>query len=701
MSDSPDFHPTDVIEDADGSLLVVDTGAWYKLCCPTSQLAKPDVLGAIYRVRRRGASPPADPRGRSLKWGAMPPDRLASLLDDGRPAVQARAIHEIARLGTDALTALERAVGTSTSVEARRNAVWALTRIEGAEARRIVRSALTDREERVQLAALHSAGLWRDRVAYAHLAQALASKRPLLQRAAAEGLGRLGDARAVPVLLSTAALPLDRVGEHAVTYALIEIGDASATAAGLKDASSRTQRTALIALDQMQGGALTPETVIPLLTGSDRLLQETAWWMAGRHPGWGGALARFFEDRLSALRPKDSSQDLVDKLAQLGTNASIQELLARTVEHGSSNDARLAALGAMAKTRVKELPAAWPPVIARALADHQPDIVRQAVLVARAAPASKETAPVLRDALLGVGRNPARPAALRLEALAAIDGGLTAVEPPLFDLLRDALEPSQPASVRVTAAGVIEKARLDRDQLWTLTGILKGSGPLELPRLLIAFDHGTDEKLGLEMLEALQQSKGRASIRPDLLRPRLAHYTDAVRTRGELLLASLNEDHTRQARRLEELLATIRGGDLRRGQLVFNGPKGACSSCHAIGYQGGRIGPDLTSIGQIRSERDLLEAIVYPNASLARGYESVVVTTTSGEVHGGVLRGDLPDEVVLVSQDGQETRIPRPRIADIQPGTVSLMPSGLGDQLTVQELADLLAFLKATRWGAD
>ena len=57
VSDNLDFHPTDVLEDADGSLLVVDTGGWYKLCCPTSQLAKPDVLGAIYRVRRRGASP--------------------------------------------------------------------------------------------------------------------------------------------------------------------------------------------------------------------------------------------------------------------------------------------------------------------------------------------------------------------------------------------------------------------------------------------------------------------------------------------------------------------------------------------------------------------------------------------------------------------------------------------------------------------
>src|SRR3954452_14920011 len=42
VSQDRDFHPTDVIEDADGSLVVIDTGAWYKLCCPTSQRAKPD-----------------------------------------------------------------------------------------------------------------------------------------------------------------------------------------------------------------------------------------------------------------------------------------------------------------------------------------------------------------------------------------------------------------------------------------------------------------------------------------------------------------------------------------------------------------------------------------------------------------------------------------------------------------------------------
>ncbi len=73
VSDNRDFHPTDVIEDADGSLLVVDTGPWYKLCCPTSQLAKPEVLGAVYRVRRKGSAAIADPRGRKLAWGTMPP----------------------------------------------------------------------------------------------------------------------------------------------------------------------------------------------------------------------------------------------------------------------------------------------------------------------------------------------------------------------------------------------------------------------------------------------------------------------------------------------------------------------------------------------------------------------------------------------------------------------------------------------------
>ena len=105
-SDHLDFHPTDVLEDADGSVLIVDTGGWYKICCPTSQLAKPDVLGAIYRVRKVGMPKREDPRGLKLNWSALKPTELAKLLSDERLYVRERAVHELGKRGDTAVPAL-------------------------------------------------------------------------------------------------------------------------------------------------------------------------------------------------------------------------------------------------------------------------------------------------------------------------------------------------------------------------------------------------------------------------------------------------------------------------------------------------------------------------------------------------------------------------------------------------------------------
>ena len=698
VSDNRDFHPTDVIEDADGSLIVIDTGAWYKLCCPTSQLAKPDVLGAIYRIRRKGSPVPPDPRGRELTWESMPAAALAKLLGDPRPAVQKRAIHQLARQGLAAIPVLDAILKDAPSADARRNAVWALTRIPDVSARGAVRVALSDRDQTVRHAALHSAAVWRDAGALPGVRAALSSKLPALQRAAAEALGRIGDARAVPDLLAVASRRMDRTLEHSVTYALIEVAHPAATRAGLEASSPHAKRAALIALDQMDGAPLRPEDVIPLLDSPDEVTNETAWWVAGHHPDWGGLLAEFFQQRLTAPRPDKA--DFAQKLTRFASNPAIQGLLARTVESAPSLDARLIALRAMAGMRAEQLPSAWLAPLAGALSDNEPELARHAVAVARALPAAPDQAGALRDALLRAAHEAGYPADVRLDAIAAI-GRLPAIDAELFDFLRAQLEPGRPATIRAAAAGVLGTARLDRRQLQALAGLLKSSGPLELPRLLPAFDNGSDETLGLEMLSALSEADARASVRADVLRPRLARYPSSVQQRGEQLLASLAEDSARQVERLENLLAVVRNGDPRRGQMLFNSPRAACSACHAIGYQGGKIGPDLTKIGEIRSERDLLEAIVFPNASFPRGYESIVVTTTSGDVHSGVLRDDLPDQLVVAVGTGDEIRISKQAIADMQPGTVSMMPSGLGDQLTRQELADLLAFLKGTRWGAN
>ena len=704
VSENRDFHPTDVVEDADGSLLVIDTGPWYKLCCPSSQLAKPEVFGAIYRVRRTGAKAVSDPRGLKLQWATMPPRELAGLLEDGRPAVVSRALATFGKRGAATVPSLADVLTSSRSVDARRNAVWALTRIQGDEARAAVRRALSDGDESVRHAAIHSISVWRDTGSVAPLLAVLKSNRPALQRAAAEALGRIGDARAVPDLLAAASAPTDRTLQHSLTYALIEIAHPASTSAGLESTASGTKRAALIALDQMDGGGLEVDRVVPLLDSSDSLLKETAWWIAGRHPEWGGALAGYFEKQLLAAQPGTPATDeLQQRLTQFGTDPAIQALLAATIERSTTTGPRVTALRVMGNSRVKELPAVWIQALVRALGDRQEEVARQAVAVARAAPAggAKETAPDLRQALIRYAVDGSHPIDSRLDALAAIQEGLSAVDPDLFKVLTSALGASQPPSVRAAAAAIVEKAKLSREQLVALADTLAGAGPLELARLLPAFDNSADEQVGLGMVAALERSKGRSGLRPDVLRPRLAKYPESVKKRGEALLTSLHADAATQAQRLESMLTSLAGGDVRRGQDVFNSAKAACFSCHAIGYMGGRIGPDLTRIGQIRGERDLLEAILFPNASFVRGYEPVSITTTSGEVHGGVLRNESRDEVVLGTGAGQEVRIARQNIKEMLPGNVSLMPAGLDDQLTRQELADLLAFLKATRSGAN
>jgi putative heme-binding domain-containing protein len=187
-------------------------------------------------------------------------------------------------------------------------------------------------------------------------------------------------------------------------------------------------------------------------------------------------------------------------------------------------------------------------------------------------------------------------------------------------------------------------------------------------------------------------------VRADQIRPLLAKFPDSAKAQGQQLVDSLDTDAKKQAANLEQMLTSLNGGNVRRGQDLFNSTRTACAACHAIGYLGGKLGPDLTRIGQIRTERDLLESILYPSASFVRSYEPVIVQTKSGEDHSGILRKDAPDEIVLATSADTEVRIARSDLREVRPGTVSIMPQGLDEQLSTQELADLIAFLRATRW---
>jgi len=702
VSDNPDFHPTDVIEDADGSLLILNTGGWYKICCPTSQLSKPDVLGAIYRVRRVGAKKIEDPRGLKIAWEKMTASAAAALLADQRPVVQKRAIESLSKHGKKAVAALETFLGECDNVGARRNGIWALTRIELPESRKLVRAKLTDKDESLQNVALHSVSLSRDAGAEKHLCRMVAMPNAPLQRVAAEAFGRIGNQDAVGALLTAAALlqKTDRVLEHSLIYALIEIADPKQTAAGLSGESIIEHRAALIALDQMEKGGLGSEAVVSLLRSQNLLLRKTASWVALHHPEWGDSLAAFFGERLLMHLTDAEREELGEQLAQFAHSEKVQNVLGVSLKepiYPAAN--RVTALRVMSMASLRESPKFWNSAVKICLEDPNQQVVYAAVATARVLSQTKTNAPNFAESLLRIAHNENHPDDLRLEALAALPNGLRSVEPDMFTFLSANVDSTKPVMMRSAAVDVLAKSKLNEEQLLGLADSIKTVGPLEMTKLLTAFERSKSEAVGLKLVASLKEAKGLSSLRADVLQTLLTKYPAGVQEQGKELLALLNVDAANQGAHIDELLKELKDGDVRRGQAIFNSQKAACFSCHTVGYIGGKVGPDLTSIGQVRTERDLLESVIYPSASFVRSYEPYIIMTKTDETYSGVLKKDAGDEVVLATGPGAEVRIARADITEMRPGTVSVMPAGLEQQMSKQELADLLAFLKSTKWG--
>ncbi|HEY7313323.1 MAG TPA: HEAT repeat domain-containing protein [Gemmataceae bacterium] len=139
-------------------------------------------------------------------------------------------------------------------------------------------------------------------------------------------------------------------------------------------------------------------------------------------------------------------------------------------------------------------------------------------------------------------------------------------------------------------------------------------------------------------------------------------------------------------------------GDAERGRKLFADVKGlACIKCHAVGGQGGQVGPDLAGIALRYKREDLMTSILEPSKVIAQGYETIVVETKKGQTLTGVFKGDSGDAVSLADNEGKVHRVAKKDIEERVFSSVSTMPNGLSDGMTLQDFADLVAFLEARR----
>ncbi|HRP58421.1 PVC-type heme-binding CxxCH protein [Agriterribacter sp.] len=687
-SDNEDFHPTDVLEDADGSLLVVETGGWFIKGCPLSQVSKPELKGSIYRVRRNGTKKAGDPYGNAVQWAGLQPADMVKHLESGNAFVSDRAAQQLADAGNAAIEPLKALLRQPSAAEAKVKAVFTLYRSGTPEAMAVVREALSDPDQQVRIAAARAAGLAKDIQAVDKLIELVVKNEPAVRRQAATALGQIKDKKAVGALLAAAGDTDDRFVRHAIIYALVSINAPEPVAAALTGAAAGVQEAALISLDQMPSSTLQAKQLTSFFSAGNISLRHTALWIAAHHPEWSADMVRFLQGRFKhGPLSKEEEQLFGNMLVSFCSDTRMQAFIADQFKMATPAH-KLFLLGSMEACGTEQFPAVWVKQLQLQLTPGtDPQVQSRVMQLVRLRGLTS-----LLKQLQQVADDAKNTAELRVEAIATLLKSEPKFTDHNFDYLYAVLKNEKEASLRQEAATTLAQGALSEKQLLQLsTGFLPEADAFILPRIVPVFKGAHSAETGRALAAALTQSPSLSGFTPEYLEKIFEQYPDEVKPATAPLMAKLHEVRAGRLKRLEALEKNIPNGSLDSGRALFFG-KATCSTCHTIGTEGGHFGPDLTSIQLDRSAHDLLEAIVYPSASFVREFESYRIKTKDGE-YTGIIRERTPDAVVLATSAQTAVRIARADILSTEILDMSLMPQGFDQLLSNQEMADLMAFI--------
>jgi putative membrane-bound dehydrogenase-like protein len=173
-----------------------------------------------------------------------------------------------------------------------------------------------------------------------------------------------------------------------------------------------------------------------------------------------------------------------------------------------------------------------------------------------------------------------------------------------------------------------------------------------------------------------------------------ANLDAAVRRHWGQLRQATTQERLATVRRLNNDLRAA-AGDTRTGAELF---RKHCATCHRLFGEGESVGPDLTSAN--RGDRDfLLVSLVDPSAQIRKEYLSYNVQTRDGRVLNGIVVEEGNGELVVVDAKNQRVALSREQIEAIEPSEQSLMPEGLAEKLTPDELRDLFSYLQSSAPG--
>jgi putative heme-binding domain-containing protein len=696
VADRVDFHPVDVLEDHDGSLIILDTGGWYDLCCPSSGTPGQIAPGGIYRLTRIAGSSkqPTDTPA------AEAPAAEAEFAERGEPADSdpTSSASRLAQFWDRAAQLVEQPHPKSTNGDPSRSDPE-INDAATAAIRAMVIKALSDDDPALRRSALHVVSLYRWDEARGRLIEMLRSPSPHIVRLSAEALGRFGnaDADTVAALMSVAdRAPEDRSLRHAIVLALINL-DAGAQVRSLRDHPSTGQRwTAMLVLAELDQLASDDvgflfqslrepnpqfrDDAVAILAAKPDLAIDAQSHLEALWHSIDGAM----QDRLGAIavawRGETNMESVVGGFFQRWDSA------------GESQ--RRALITLLRGQQGRSLPSPWLAPLVKIVdgGDGPSDSIANAL--AGINWTLPQDQPLL-DAI--IRRVNDRDAAFekRLQWLESVPDQTEGISRELRDRVLTQLRDREDSDFERSIAAV-PKFTWDTSGAEQIIGILPSLGPVQMQSVvegLLAADNAEIDRL---LLRAIPKLATAGSLDNSGTLAAVADRPAEVREQWESKLESLRGDDSSETT-LDDWLRDLPAGDPAEGYQVFRSAKAACAACHQIGYVGGRIGPELSRIGRSRSRRDLLEAILFPSHRIEPSYRTTQVLTVDGRLINGLLVSKTADEIELVTGVDKRVIIAVDEIATRRPSDQSIMPNGLDKVLTRQQMADLIQFLQSNR----
>ncbi|WP_142713852.1 PVC-type heme-binding CxxCH protein [Fodinibius sediminis] len=628
---------------------------------------------------------------------------LAGLLGHQDMRVRMKAQFELAERGNAGASVLKEAIETGEQL-ARLHGIWGigqLARTNADHAEALI-GLLGDDDPEVRAQAAKVLGDVQYAPAARQLVTLLEDEEARPRFFAAQALGEIGYQQATEPIIAMLEANNDEdvYLRHAGTLALAQIGNADAITA-LENSPSRALRiAAVVALRRMEHPG-----VARFLDDEDEYIVTEA--ARAINDDW--SINEALPD-LALLLDETSFSN--DALIRRAINANLRTGGAEATERLANYAVRQEAPDSMRIEAVATL-GVWsnPPQLDRVTGRYRgkpelnPEHARDALAMIVDPLLNAQSAPIRVAAIQAISNLNYRDAIDRLFAHLQDDtsprvrvAALKGLETMDFSQIEEAIQTAlsdQDEQVRMTALAMAPTLDLTDQQITDLLSSVLGEGA------------PSEQQVVLETLGEMHSAPANDLIAQELTKLSEGNYPPELQL--DLIMAAKSNNSEELARQLKKYEAStssddvvasnrelLYGGNAENGrQLLFRHEAAQCMRCHAVGGNGGTVGPDLADIGSTLNREQMLEALLDPGARIAPGFGTVTVTLKDGEQLSGIVQEETEDMLTLQSADGTTRKIEKNTIKEQRTAPSSMPP--MGTILEKDQIRDMIEFLSTLK----